>query len=106
MTMFGYQAAISTMEEGLVARLQLEELAPAGEEIPMEGSWKGQPARLSYRRWRGPKVAIARTVRLLGHELEIANLVAVARPPLDAPILGIDLIAARPDAGLVVADLS
>lgn len=106
MTQFRYLPALDTFETALVERLYLERMSLPGRDSAYFGSWKDHPVKLSFRYWRGPKVAVARTVSLEGHDLEIGNLVAVARTPLDAPILGVDLVAARQDAGLVVADLS
>ncbi len=106
MTQFRYFPALDSIESALSDRLHLKQMSLAGRASAYTGSWKGRDVRLSFRFWCGPKVAVARTVRLEGSELEIANLVAVAARPYDAPILGIDLVAARPDAGLVVADLS
>lgn len=106
-TQFRYTHALDAMERSLTESLRLtplhlQTIAPDG----FPGAWKGAAVTLKFRAWSGPKVAVARSVTLEGHELEIANFVAVARRPLEAPILGIDLISARPDAGLVVADLS
>lgn len=106
MTLFRYFSALDAIEAVLSQRLHLKQMSLAGRDSSYAGSWKGRAVMMSLRFWCGPKVAVARTVRLQGHEVEIANLVAVAGRSFDAPILGIDLVAARPDAGLVIADLS
>ena len=95
------------------AQAEIERLAVDGLALsvdtgtpPLRGNWKGEPCVLEAWRWSGPRVAMFRTVRLTGRDVEIVNVLGIARAPLDAPILGIDLVAARADAGVVVADLS
>lgn len=70
------------------------------------GTWKGEPCALETSEWQGPRIALFRSARLTGRDLEIVNVIGISRAPLDAPILGIDLVAARPDAAVIVADLS
>jgi hypothetical protein len=100
---FGYLTALDAIEQQAIRHLQLS-AAPTISTV--EGEWKGGAVSLLASRWTGPKVALFRTVRLVGDGLEIANVMGIARSPLGAPILGIDLVAARRDAGVVVADLS
>lgn len=95
MTQFRYFSALDAIEAALSERLHLKQMSLAGRASAYTGSWKGREVRMSFRFWCGPKVAIARTVRLEGSDLEIGNRVAVAARPYDAPILGIDLVAAQ-----------
>jgi hypothetical protein len=102
---FGFLIALDSLERAIVDGLDLKpsDRLPAA---PVEGHWKGHPAILEARNWTGPRIELFRTVRLRGHELEIANAMAIPAAPLDAPILGVDLVAARAEGGVVVADLS
>jgi hypothetical protein len=102
---FGFVDAQAEIERLAVEGLALS--VDAGANTPAsQGTWKGEPCVLEARRWSGPRVAMFRTVRLIGRDVEIVNVLGIAKAPLDAPILGIDLVAARADAGVVVADLS
>jgi hypothetical protein len=103
---FGFLRALDAIERRVVRDLKLESAPALGELTEVTGTWKGEPVRLRASAWEGPRVALFRTVRVISEQLEIVNVLGWARAPLAAPILGADLVAARPDAALVVADLS
>ena len=104
--MFPFLDAATGIEQRAVQQLSLAPLELDASLAAVAGRWKDAPVRLEARLWSGPQVAFFRTVRVTGPQLAIVNVVAFARPPIAAPILGIDLVGARADAGLVVADLS
>ena len=104
--MFGFRAAADSIEQRAIDALFLAPLALDPSVTTVTGTWKDAPVTLEARAWSGPSVALFRTVRVTAPQLAIVNLLAFARPPLAAPILGVDLVGARPDSGLVVADLS
>lgn len=103
---FGFLAVLDQIERRVVRELKLESAPALGALTEVTGHWKGEPVRLRASAWEGPRVALFRTVRVIGEDLEIVNVLAWARAPLQAPILGIDLVAARPNAAMVLADLS
>jgi hypothetical protein len=103
---FGFNAALDAIERRMVRDLKLESVPAFGEWSERTGSWKGDPVRWRAIAWEGPRVGLFRTVRVSSEGLEIVNVLAWARAPLAAPILGIDLVAARHDSAIVVADLS
>jgi hypothetical protein len=104
--MFGFLEAADAIEQRAVAGLSLAPLELDPSLANVTGTWKDAAVRLEARAWSGPQVALFRTVRVTAAQLAIVNVVSFARPPIAAPILGVDLVGARPDAGLVVADLS
>ena len=106
MTAFGFAEAVARIETRMTADLSLtpDPLRPGL--ATAEGAWKGDAVRIVANAWNGPVVRFARFVRLTSPVLDIGNLLVLPRPPSAAPIFGADLVAARPDAGLIVADLS
>lgn len=102
---FGFLTALDSLERTIIEGLGLRR-SDRVPDAPVEGHWKGAPAILEARSWTGQRIELFRTVRLRGHDLEIANLLAIPAAPFDAPVLGVDLVAARADGGVVVADLS
>ena len=104
--MFGFAAHVDRIESRLVDALSLSPLPLPPALSAATGAWKGESASIAATAWSGPAIALARFVRLTGAALDIGNVLVVPSPWRDAPIFGVDLVAARPDAGLVVADLS
>ena len=103
---FRFGAALDAIERRIVRDLKLEAAPVFAAWSEGTGSWKGDTIRWRASAWEGPRVGLFRTVRVTSEHLEIANVLAWARAPLAAPIFGADLVAARPDSALVVADLS
>ena len=103
---FGFGAAADAIERRLVGGLKLESVPAFGHLSEGKGSWKGEAVHWRAAAWEGPRIALLRTVRVIGEHLDIVNVLAWARAPLAAPIFGADFVAARPDSALVVADLS
>jgi hypothetical protein len=106
MPRFGFGAHALRLERHLADSLQLTPLPLPPEFTTREGRWKGSGATLMATAWSGPSVAFARFVSLTAPALDIGNILVMPRRDLAAPIFGADLVGARPDAGLVVADLS
>ena len=104
--LFGFATHVDRIETRLVDALSLSPQALPPELSAATGTWKGEPASIASTAWSGPAIALARCVRVTGASLDIGNLLVVPDPSRDAPIFGVDLVAARPVAGLVVADLS
>lgn len=103
---FGFLRALDAIESRIVRQLKLETVPAFGDLAEMTGAWKGDEVRWRACAWEGPRVGLFRTVRVMSEQLEIVNVLGWARAPLAAPIFGADLIAARADTALVVADLS
>lgn len=103
---FGFATHAVRLEGHLTRALALEPIPLEAELADRDGRWKGSLARLTASAWRGPSVSFARFVSLSGPALDIGNVLVLPQPPLDAPIFGADLVGVRPDAGLIVADLS
>ena len=103
---FGFAAALDAIERRVVRDLKLESAPVFASWSEGTGSWKGDAIRWRAAAWEGPRVGLFRTVRITSEHVEIANVLGWARAPLAAPIFGADLVAARADSALVVADLS
>lgn len=103
---FRFGAALDSIERRIVRDLRLESAPVFASWSEGVGSWKGDTIRWRASAWEGPLVGLFRTVRVTSEHLEIGNVLAWARAPLAAPIFGADLVAARPDSALVIADLS
>jgi hypothetical protein len=103
---FGFSAAGAQTEQRLVSSLHLEPLALPPELNRLVGSWKGCPVALTARAYAGARVGYARFVEILGANLEIVNVLALARPRYLAPMLGADLVGLGKDTAVVVCDLS
>lgn len=106
MPRFGFGAHALRLERQLAESLDLTPLPLAPHLASKDGRWKGSSATLTATAWHGPSVAFARFVSLTAPALDIGNILVMPRRDLPAPIFGADLVGARPDAGLVVADLS
>lgn len=103
---FGFSAAGTQTERRLVSALGLEPLTLPPELGRLVGSWKGSPVALAARAYAGARVGYARFVEIVGGNLEIVNVLALARPRYPAPMLGADLVGLGRDIAVVVCDLS
>ena len=103
---FGFAAAADKIEAAMTSALSLRAVPLRPDLAEATGAWKGDPVHIASAAWTGPDVRFARVVRLTSPALDIANLLALPRPPSAAPVFGADLVAARPDTGLIAADLS
>jgi hypothetical protein len=97
---------VAGIERDLAARLGLRRRLLPEDLATFHGTWKGHPVVVDTTAWDGPAIAYGRVVTVRGGDLDIGNLLYVPRPTLDVPVLGIDLVRARPDVAIVVADLS
>lgn len=101
-----FASAAESIARRFVETLSLRPLTIRADLAAARGTWKGAPVTLSARAWAGDRTALFRVVILEGEGLEIANLLALPAAGAGDQIFGADLVAARPDAALVVADLS
>lgn len=106
MSTWGFAAIADAVADRLETSLRLQPTTVPTPFAAASGAWKGAPVRLSTRAWRGEGLASFRVVTLEGAGLEIANLLAVPAPGHAGIVFGADLVSARPDMALVVADLS
>jgi hypothetical protein len=106
MPRFGFGAHALRLERHLAESLELTPLHLPPHLAAKDGRWKGSAATLLATAWHGPSVAFARFVSLTAPALDIGNILVMPRRDLAAPIFGADLVGARPETGLVVADLS
>ena len=103
---FRFDAVVAEVEDTLVRDLRLEPWPLDPELARAEGTWKGQPAVIETRAYRGGCLWYARFVQMSGAGLEIGNVLCLADPVTPLPILGADLVAVGRETGMVAADLS
>lgn len=100
--------ALAALESVLVEALRLTRVPLPADLAQVEAVWKGAPARLEARAYRGEGLAWARFVTLeAGEALAVGNALVVGRPRAGLPVFGADLVSvAGPRGGLLAADLS
>lgn len=103
---FGFRVAAEAVERAALERLALQPLPLPADLARAAGCWKDSPVDWQARVYTGPRISLFRIVEVTAPGMEIVNVLGMARSPLDAPIFGADFVAARPDQGLIVADLS
>lgn len=101
----------AALESVLVNGLALEPLPIDPALARAEGRWKGAPATIETRAWRGARIAYCRVARVASAELAIGNVLCLPDPALRArslplPVLGADLVGVGARDAVVVADLS
>ncbi|HTV24104.1 MAG TPA: hypothetical protein VMG12_35675 [Polyangiaceae bacterium] len=106
MSRFAFAERVRRIERRLVAELGLEPRALPPELAYLEGSFRGERATLEARAYSGPRVGYMRCVEIESCDLDIGNVLALARPERSLPVLGIDLVEVGRDTAVVVADLS
>jgi hypothetical protein len=95
------------IERRLVARLALQGLALPPDLRALDGHWKGAPAVLEARAYRGAQTSFARFVQVhAADDVRIANGLVVPQHGSSLPIFGFDLVALGRRGALIVADLS
>ena len=104
-------ALAAELEATLTRALELAPLPIAPAHALATGAWKGAPATIETRAWRGERVTYARVARVRGEGVAIGNVLCVPDPALRVagaplPILGVDLVAIGERDTIVVADLS
>lgn len=106
MSRFGFVELARSLERRLVSALGLlpRDLPP--ELGRLDGVFRDAPVRLEARAYSGATLSHARFVELFGGELEIGNILLIARPELGLPVFGADLVGLGRDTAVVVADLS
>jgi phycocyanobilin:ferredoxin oxidoreductase len=106
MSRFGFVELARSVERRLVAALGLEPRSLPPELARLDGVYREKPVRLEARAYSGGALGYARFVELDGGELEIGNILLLARPELGLPVFGADLVGLGRDTAVVVADLS
>lgn len=104
-------ALVAELETTLTGALSLAPASIAPALAHATGAWKGAPATIETRAWRGERIAYARVARVRGAGVAIGNVLCVPDPALRVaavplPILGVDLVAIGERDAIVVADLS
>lgn len=103
---FAFAELVRRIERRIVAELELVPRPLPADLARLDGTFRGEPARLVARAYSGPRLGYFRCVEIASRDLDIGNVLALPRVDFALPLLGIDLVEVGRDTAVVVADLS
>jgi phycocyanobilin:ferredoxin oxidoreductase len=103
---FRFGELVAELEETLTHAIDLVPVSLDPDLARAQGTWRGTPAVIETRVYRGSCLRYVRFVQMSGDGLEIGNVLCLADPVTPHPIFGADLVAVGRETGMIAADLS